>query len=85
MPYTFSMVDDPSQVLVVEGVQTQWRHRAVRVRQAQVPFFAERGLQGATLASVFIVEDVPYHWKAGRLERWAPPTSSVTSTPVVSS
>ncbi len=85
MPYTFSMVDDPSQVLVVEGVQTQWRPRAVRVRQAQVPFFAERGLQGATLASAFIVEDVPYHWKAGRLERWAPPTSSVTSTPVVSS
>ena len=73
MPYTFSTVKDPSQILIVEGVRQQWRPRAVRVREARVPFFAERGLDGAVLASAFIVENVPYHWKAGRLEHWAPP------------
>ncbi len=85
MPYTFSTVADPSQMLVVEGVRSQWRPRAVRVREAQVPFFAERGLEGATLASAFIVEDVPYHWKAGRLERCAPSTSPAPASSAGSS
>ncbi len=78
MPYTFSMVADPTQVLVVEGVRQQWRPRGVRVREATVPFFAERGLDGASLASAFIVEDVPYHWKAGRLEHWAPANAAAS-------
>ncbi len=69
MPYTFSMLEDPGEVLVVEGVRSAWHPRAVRVRDHQVPFFAERGLCGAVLASAFVVEDVPYHWKAGRRER----------------
>jgi len=75
MPYTFSAVagrDD--EVLVVEGVRSQWHPRAVRVREQHVPFFAERGLPGAVLASAFLVEDVPYHWKAGRRERCPTPS-----------
>jgi hypothetical protein len=79
MPHTFSTLSDPDEVLVVEGVRRQWRPRAVHVREHHVPFFAERGLSEAVLASAFIVEDVPYHWKAGRRERCRPRASDAPS------
>ena len=67
MPHTFSMLDD-GHVLVVEGVRQNWKPRPVRVVEARVPFFAERGLSRPVLASAFVIEDVPYHWNAGRRE-----------------
>jgi hypothetical protein len=67
MPHTFSVLD-PGHVLVVEGVRQHWRPRPVRVVEARVPFFAERALDAPVLASAFLVEDVPYHWNAGRRE-----------------
>jgi hypothetical protein len=68
MPYTFSALPD-GNMLIVEGVRQQWQPRPVLVHRAEVPFFAERQLPIPTLASAFIVENVPYHWKAGRIER----------------
>jgi hypothetical protein len=68
MPHTFSALGD-DEVLIVEGVRENWRPRPVRVTTATVPFFAERGLPDPVLASAFLIEDVPYRWKAGRRER----------------
>jgi hypothetical protein len=67
MPYTFSALPD-NKMLIVEGVRQQWQPRPVRVVRAEVPFFAERQLPTPQLASAFVVENVPYHWKAGRIE-----------------
>ncbi len=67
MPHTFSVLD-PGHVLVVEGVRQNWRPRPVRVVEQRVPFFAESALEAPVLASAFLVEDVPYHWSAGRPE-----------------
>jgi hypothetical protein len=71
MPHTFSALDD-GDVLVVQGVRTNWKPRPVRVLDARVPFFAERGLHDPVLASAFVIEDVPYHWNAGRREPCPP-------------
>lgn len=70
MPHTFSALGS-DEVLVVEGVREAWRPRPVRVEEAVVPFFAERGLPGAVLASAFMIEGVPYHWAPGRRVRGA--------------
>ena len=79
MPYTFSALSD-DEVLVVEGVREAWQPRPVRVLRADVPFFAQRHLPTPRLASAFIVENVPYHWAAGRKVAVVPPTTATTTT-----
>jgi hypothetical protein len=71
LPFTFS-VHPPGRVLIVEGVRETWRPEPVRVEAARVPLLAELGLGAARLASAFTIEDIPYHWKKGRVEPWKP-------------
>jgi hypothetical protein len=35
-----------------------------------VGFLTQNGFQDAVLASAFLVEDIPYKWKKGRMEQW---------------
>ena len=33
-------------------------------------FFNTINLQNVVLANAFIIENIPYHWKKGRIEQW---------------
>lgn len=71
MPFTFSFDAERGQVIIVEGMRSDWKPQPVQVDLHQIPFFEEKGWQ-PTLANAFLVEDVPYEWKRGRVEDWNP-------------
>lgn len=70
LPFTFSYNERQRKVTIVEGVRQNWKPRPVSVEQWDLPWLAETGLGDATLASAFVVENIPYHWRKGRAETW---------------
>ncbi|RYD37308.1 MAG: hypothetical protein EOP87_03780 [Verrucomicrobiaceae bacterium] len=68
MPFTFSRNGDGSFV-VVEGVRGGWTPRPVTVTDWQVGLLREGPLAEAepVLANAFMVEDVDYRWRKGRV------------------
>ena len=53
------------------GVRQDWSPRPVEVVQQRIEFLKTLELDTLILANAFIVEDVPYHWKKGRVEKWS--------------
>jgi len=70
LPFTFTYDANSRRMLIVEGVRQNWTPRPVTVESFTMPWLARRGFDEAVLASAFVVEDIPYFWKRGVLERW---------------
>lgn len=68
MPFTFSPRADGSFV-VVEGSRETWQPRPVEVKSWKVGLFNETPLRDSSpiLANAFVVENVDYRWKRGRI------------------
>lgn len=68
LPFTFSPRKD-GKMVVVQGVRGEWQPKPVGVEIQKVSFFEQEQFRGVTprLANAFLVERVPYHWKAGVL------------------
>jgi len=71
MPYTFSCDAETQEVIIVEGVRSAWSPVPVSVERWWIPFFEQSGLKHPRLANAFIVSDVPYQWRKGRVEPWS--------------
>lgn len=70
MPFTFSYIRKARQVLIVEGVRQNWVARPVQVADYHFSFLDALPVKSPVLASAFVVDKVPYHWKKGRTEPW---------------
>jgi hypothetical protein len=70
LPFTFAYRPVDKTVLVIEGVRENWKPLPVKVRIHEFSFFKEMHLKSVQLANAFIVENVPYWWKKGRVEKW---------------
>ncbi len=70
LPFTFSYDKAKNRVLIVEGVRGHWQPAPLNVIGYKVPFLDSLELKGIHLASGFIVNDIPYCWKKGKLEKW---------------
>jgi hypothetical protein len=70
LPFTFSVDQGSSGVLIVEGVREHWVPQPLEATSAYVSFIEQSGLEGVRLASVFAIENIPYYWKKGRMEAW---------------
>lgn len=70
LPFTFTYDPASRSVLIIEGVRQQWTPRPIEVIEHSIGFLRSLDLQTLTLANAFIVEDVPYYWKKGRIEQW---------------
>ncbi len=69
MPYTFSYEPETQSIVRIEGRRRGWKPKMVAARVEHSSFFARQGFPEPTLASAFMVEDVPYQWGRGVLER----------------
>ncbi len=72
LPFTFSFLPQTSQVLIIEGVRESWTPTPVEVVRNKVGFldrFAETDMR---LANAFVIENIPYSWKKGKLDTWKP-------------
>lgn len=72
LPFTFTYEAVRKEVLIIEGVRHHWRPEAVRVLEYHIPFVDKLALRKSVLANAFIIENVPYYWKKGRIEKWQP-------------
>jgi hypothetical protein len=72
LPFTFTWVEEKSKLVIVEGVRTNWVPAPVEVLHADIPFLSQNGFGDAVLANAFMIENIPYLWKKGRIEIWKP-------------
>jgi len=70
MPYTFTFDASSKKVLIIEGVREHWAPRPVQVTDYHISYLHELPLKSPVLANAFVIENIPYHWKKGRTERW---------------
>ncbi len=72
LPFTFTYDGDKNEVLIIEGVREDWTPRPVTVIHCSVGFVDSLQLEGAVLASAFVISNIPYYWKKGRKDKWKP-------------
>lgn len=70
LPFTFTYDATSKQVLIIEGVRQNWKPSPVKVIDYNFTFLQSLGLQKPVLANAFIIKNVPYHWKRGKVEQW---------------
>lgn len=68
LPFTFTYNPATKKVLIIEGVRENWVPKPVKVLNYHISFLTTLQLEGIVLANAFMVSDIPYYWKKGRLE-----------------
>lgn len=71
LPFTFTYLPDTNEVLIVQGRRHNWTPQPVTVNHQNIPWLALNGFESATLASAFVVKDIPYQWQKGVIEKWS--------------
>ena len=70
LPFTFTYDNKNSEVLIIEGVRENWKPTAVKVIDYHFSFIDNLKIDGVELANSFIIRDIPYYWKKGKIEQW---------------
>jgi uncharacterized protein YqjF (DUF2071 family) len=70
LPFTFTYNAEDKTVLIIEGVRENWTPKPLKVMDYNFTFLNTLNLPNAVLANAFIIENIPYHWKKGKIERW---------------
>jgi uncharacterized protein YqjF (DUF2071 family) len=70
LPFTFTYNAEKKEVLIIEGVREHWKPEPVEVIEQRFSFVDSLQLQDARLANAFIIRNIPYYWKKGRIEKW---------------
>jgi uncharacterized protein YqjF (DUF2071 family) len=72
LPFTFTYNASTKEVLIIEGVRQDWTPRPVHVIHHESGFIDQLKLHPIVLANAFVISDIPYHWKKGRIDLWKP-------------
>lgn len=70
LPFTFTCNEHSGEVLIIEGVRENWMPVPVSVLHSEAGFLNTPALQGALLANAFIIRQIPYYWKKGKMDLW---------------
>ncbi|MFX1704039.1 DUF2071 domain-containing protein [Chitinophaga sp. CC14] len=70
LPFTFTCNRHSDEVLIIEGVRENWTPIPVSVLHSEAGFLNAPALQGARLANAFIIRQIPYYWKKGKVDIW---------------
>ena len=70
LPFTFSYNKKNKQVLIIEGVRSNWIPAPVEVVKANAGFIKEKNFKNIVLANAFVIENIPYYWEKGKLQTW---------------
>jgi uncharacterized protein YqjF (DUF2071 family) len=70
LPFTFTYDNIKKEVLIIEGVREEWTPKPVNVIESRVGFIESLQLDGVVLANAFVITDIPYYWKKGKIDRW---------------
>lgn len=70
LPFTFTYNSKTREVLIIEGVRENWTPKPVEVIKNNIGFLKQKNFKGIVLANAFIIENIPYYWKKGKMELW---------------
>jgi uncharacterized protein YqjF (DUF2071 family) len=70
LPFTFTYNAEKKEVLIIEGVRENWIPQPVEVRKSEVGFVKQQNFKQIVLANAFIIQNIPYYWKKGRIDKW---------------
>lgn len=73
LPYTFDYEAETHSIVCIKGVRSRWNPQPVAVQVRRATFFDRPPFAGEApvLANAFHLQDVPYRWERGVLERLA--------------
>jgi hypothetical protein len=70
LPFTFTYDKATQKVLIIEGVRQHWTPQPLTVVSHEISHLTSLGLSNIVLANAFIIENIPYYWKKGKIEQW---------------
>lgn len=70
LPFTFTYNRNTKEVLIIEGVRENWIPQPVKVIQYDFEFLSSLKLDNPLLANAFIIKNISYYWKKGKIEQW---------------
>jgi len=70
LPFTFTYNEEKKEVLIIEGVRQNWKPQPLLIENANVGFIENKKFKNIQLANAFVVGNIPYYWKKGKLEKW---------------
>lgn len=70
LPFTFTVNEESKQVLIIEGVRQNWTPLPLKVASYDFDFLKKLHLKNPILANAFVVKNIPYYWKKGKVEQW---------------
>ncbi len=70
LPFTFSYKKKTKEVLIIEGVRQNWTPNPVKVIDYNFNFLSTLKLENPLLANAFMITNIPYQWKKGKIEQW---------------
>jgi uncharacterized protein YqjF (DUF2071 family) len=70
LPFTFTYYPADKKVLIIEGVRENWKPMPVKVIEHRFSFIEKMKLEDVRLANAFIIRNIPYYWKKGKIEKW---------------
>lgn len=70
LPFTFTFNPKNNEVLIIEGVRQHWEPAPIQITDYNFSFLDSLNIKEKTLANAFIINDIPYYWKKGKIEKW---------------
>ncbi|MCT2564141.1 DUF2071 domain-containing protein [Chryseobacterium herbae] len=70
LPFTFTYNKETREVLIIEGVRQNWTPQTVEILDYHFGFLDTLKLENPVLANAFIIKNIPYYWKKGKIEPW---------------
>jgi hypothetical protein len=70
LPFTFTCFEESKEVLIIEGVRENWVPEPVKVIDYHFGFLDSLNLEKPLLANAFVIKNIPYYWKKGKIEQW---------------
>jgi hypothetical protein len=70
LPFTFTYNKETKEVLIIEGVRQNWKPSPVKVIDYKFEFLNTIKLQNPILANAFVIRNIPYQWKKGKIDLW---------------
>ncbi len=69
LPFTFTYNEKTNEVLIIEGVRQNWTPNPVKVIAYNFDFLNTLDLVNPLLANAFVIKNIPYYWKKGKIEK----------------
>jgi len=70
LPFTFTYNKEKKEVLIIEGVRQNWKPKPIEIVDYNFLFINNFNFKNCVLANAFVIENIPYYWKKGKIEKW---------------